>query len=132
MKSQWFLLGFALLFITGCATIQPKPASQDQSPSQPPNEQTRSITTNEWVVRLAPGVDPSQLAMQFGADWNFAGYVLIQASFKFLYNHDLNPCLTNVCTLFSNPNIRCSEREKFNNSVITGLFIVIDGLAIRR
>ena len=67
MKSQWFLLGFALLFITGCTTIQTAPASQDESTSQSPNEQTRSITTNEWAVRLAPGVDPHQLAMEYGA-----------------------------------------------------------------
>ena len=67
MKSQWFLLGFALLFISGCATVQPMPASQDEAPSQPPNEQISSITTNEWAVRLAPGVDPYQLAVEHGA-----------------------------------------------------------------
>ena len=33
MKSQWFLLGFALLLISGCATVQPMPASQDEAPS---------------------------------------------------------------------------------------------------
>jgi len=67
MKSQWFLLGFALLFTSGCSTFQPMPASQDEAPSQPPNEQTSSITTNEWAVRLAPGVDPYQLAVEHGA-----------------------------------------------------------------
>ena len=47
MKSQWFLLEVALLFITGCTIVQTVPASQDESTSQPPNEQTGPIKTNE-------------------------------------------------------------------------------------
>jgi uncharacterized protein YceK len=67
MKFQWFLLGFAILFLTGCTTVQTTPVSQDEASTQPPKEQTISITSNEWAVRLASGVDPYQLAIEHGA-----------------------------------------------------------------
>ena len=96
MKSQWFLLGFALLLISGCATVQPMPASQDGAPSQPPNEQTTSITTNEWAVRLAPGVDPYQLAVEHGAQnlgqiGSLQGTYLFRRPCTILNNDGLDP-----------------------------------------
>jgi outer membrane biogenesis lipoprotein LolB len=68
MKFQWFLLGFALLFLTGCTTVQTTPASQDEAPSQPPNHQTRnhkSFTANfadlrKFVQSVAKEVSTSR------------------------------------------------------------------------
>ncbi|MBI5944986.1 MAG: hypothetical protein HY864_11505 [Chloroflexi bacterium] len=68
MKFQCVLLGFALLFLSGCSTIRSTPNSQDNSPSQPLEQITEPIITNEWAVRLATGVDPDQLALEYGAE----------------------------------------------------------------
>lgn len=68
MKFQCVLLGFALLFLSGCSTIRSTPGSQDNPPPQTPEQPTEPIITNEWAVRLVSGVDPDQLAHEYGAE----------------------------------------------------------------
>lgn len=68
MKFQRVLLGFALLFISGCTAIHSAPDLQNESPLQTPIDQTGSVTTSEWAVRLASGVDPDEIAMEYGAE----------------------------------------------------------------
>jgi hypothetical protein len=63
MKDRfWSLLVCTLVFfLSGCAASR-------TALSQPAEERTDPIITNEWAVQLAPAVDPYQLATEYGAE----------------------------------------------------------------
>lgn len=98
MKFQCLLLGFTLLFLAGCTTGA---AAQNESPSpsQTPKDQTGSIITSEWAVRLAPDVDPDEFAMDYNAEnlgqiGNLQDTYLFRRPCKILDENGIDP-LTN-------------------------------------
>jgi len=120
MKFQCVLLGFALLFFSGCSTTQSTSDSQDNTPSQPPDHKTEPIITNEWAVRLVTGIDPDQLALEYGAEnlgqiGTLQDTYLLRRPCKILNEDGLDPLAKDKRVLWLEQQVARQQNKRFDD-----------------